>query len=308
MARYLVTGGGGFIGSNLVEALLQKGEYVRVLDNFSTGRRSNLTPFLNDIDLVEGDIRSHHIVAKAVREVDYVLHQAALPSVPRSINDPLTSNEVNVTGTLNLLQASVEARVKRFVFASSSSVYGDTPVSPKDESLTPNPKSPYAVSKLTGEHYCRVFHSLYGLETVCLRYFNVFGPRQDPTSQYSAVIPKFITALKSGVPPTVYGDGEHSRDFTYVANNVAANLLACEAPNVGGKVFNIACGENFTLNTLLGHLNNLLQVRIQPRYENPRAGDIKMSLAAIDRAKDELRYEPSISFEEGLRRLVAAWQ
>jgi nucleoside-diphosphate-sugar epimerase len=308
MARYLVTGGGGFIGSNLVQALLQRGEFVRVLDNFSTGRRSNLTAFTNDLELVEGDIRNYHVCARAMREIDFVLHQAALPSVPRSIADPITSNDVNVTGTLNLLHAATEARVKRFVFASSSSVYGDTEVSPKHEGLPQAPKSPYAVSKMAGEQYCRVFHAMYGLETVALRYFNVFGPRQDPNSQYSAVIPKFLKALKAGISPTIFGDGSTSRDFTFVANNVHANLLACEAPNVGGKVFNIACGTNYTLNQLVESLNAALGTSIAPKYEAQRAGDIKHSLAGIARAMEELRYVPQVSFEDGLKLLVAQFE
>jgi UDP-glucose 4-epimerase len=308
MARYLVTGGGGFIGSNLVEELLKRGEFVRVLDNFATGRRNNLAPFAADIELIEGDVRSYHIVQKAVAGMDYVLHQAALPSVPRSINDPLTSNEVNVVGTLNLLQAAVEHNIRRFVFASSSSVYGDNPVSPKVETMIPNPKSPYAVSKLAGEKYCQVFYQIYGLETVGLRYFNVFGPRQDPNSQYSAVIPKFVRALQQGQSPTIYGDGTQSRDFTYVQNNVRANLLACEAPGVGGKVFNIACGTNFSLNTLLHELNAILGTNVQARYEAPRRGDVMHSTAGIAAAKEELGYTPQVSFEEGLRLLVARFE
>lgn len=308
MARYLVTGGGGFIGSNLVEELLKRGESVRVLDNFATGRRSNLAPFLADIELMEGDVRSYHIVQKAVASMDYVLHQAALPSVPRSINDPLTSNEVNVVGTLNLLQAAVEHNIKRFVFASSSSVYGDNPVSPKVESLTPNPKSPYAVSKLAGEKYCQVFFQIYGLETVALRYFNVFGPRQDPNSQYSAVIPKFVRALQQKQSPIIYGDGTQSRDFTFVQNNVRANLLACSAPGVGGKVFNIACGTNFSLNTLLKELNSILGTNIQAQYEPPRKGDVLHSTAGITAAQTELGYKPQISFEAGLRLLVERFE
>lgn len=306
MAHYLVTGGGGFIGSNLVEALLQRGESVRVLDNFATGRRQNLTPFLNDIELIEGDIRSYHTVQRAVNGVDYILHQAALPSVPRSINDPITSNDVNVGGILNLLHAAVEYRVERFVYASSSSVYGDNPVSPKREDFVPNPKSPYAVSKITGEYYCRVFHQLHGLETVSLRYFNVFGPRQDPNSQYSAVIPKFLKWLKKGEPPVIYGDGTQSRDFTYVANNVQANLKACEAPGVGGKVFNIACGDSFSLVDLVRELNSILGTNIEPRFTDERPGDVKHSKADISAAQEGLLYAPEISFREGLQRLVEA--
>lgn len=226
--KVLVTGGAGFIGSNIVEELLKRNYPVRVLDNFSTGKRENLSEFMNDIELIEGDICSYHIVFEAVKEVDIILHQAALPSVPRSIKDPIATNEVNVVGTLNILEAAKNAGVKRIVYASSSSVYGDNPELPKHEGMTPNPLSPYAVSKLAGEHYCKVFSKLYGLETVILRYFNVFGPRQDPNSQYSAVIPKFLKFMSNDQPPTIYGDGTQSRDFTYVANVVEANILAAK--------------------------------------------------------------------------------
>ncbi|MCS7073754.1 MAG: NAD-dependent epimerase/dehydratase family protein, partial [Bacteroidia bacterium] len=226
------------------------------------------------------------------------------PSVPRSVSDPITSNDVNINGTLTLLHAAKEARVKRFVYASSSSVYGDNPVSPKEEGMIPNPKSPYAVSKLTGEYYCRVFYQIYGLETVSLRYFNVFGPRQDPNSQYSAVIPKFLKMLLNGQNPTIHGDGTQSRDFTFVKNNVNANLQACEAPNVAGKVYNIACGTSFTLLDLVNTLNEILGTNIPPIFENPRVGDIKHSLAAIDRATSDLLYKPSVDFKTGLKILV----
>lgn len=304
MARYLITGGGGFIGSNLVEALVSNGDFVRVLDNFSTGRRSNLTPFMSEIELIEGDIRSYHIVQKAVQGMDFVLHQAALGSVPRSIHDPLTTHEVNTTGTLNLLHASVEARIKRFVIASSSSIYGDNPTSPKVESLVPMPKSPYAVSKLTGEHYCRTFHAIYGLETVILRYFNVFGPRQDPNSQYAAVIPKFIQAMMAGQAPVIFGDGSTSRDFTFVHNNVMANLAACDAPNVGGKTYNIACGTTYSLLDLVQGINAGLGTNIKPKHQDFRPGDIKHSLADIARAQEDLRYRVAVPFTEGLKKTV----
>jgi UDP-glucose 4-epimerase len=304
MAKYLVTGGAGFIGSNLVEELLKRGDNVRVLDNFLTGRKQNLVPFLNDIELVEGDMTHYHVALKAMDGVDFVLHQAALPSVPRSVADPLTSNYVNVNGTINLLHAALEKKVSRLVYASSSSVYGDSPVSPKVETLPPAPKSPYAVSKLTGEYYCRVFSQVYGLETVSLRYFNVFGPRQDPGSPYSAVIPKFLRAMLRGERPTIYGDGSQSRDFTFVANNVSANLLACTAPGVAGGVFNIACGANFTLLELVAGLNRVLGTSIEPILGNERAGDIKHSLADINAASDKLGYSPHVSFEVGLKILV----
>ncbi len=304
MARYLITGGAGFIGSNLVEELVKRGDFVRVLDNFSTGRLSNLQGFLGDIELIDGDIRNYHIVNKAVREIDFVLHQAALPSVPRSVNDPITSNDVNVTGTLNILHASKENRVKRVIYASSSSAYGDNPVSPKVEDFTPNPKSPYAVSKLTGEYYCKVFAQVYGLETVALRYFNVFGLRQNPDSQYAAVIPKFLKLLKNGKSPVIHGDGLQSRDFTYVRNNVNANLLACDAPNVSGKVFNIACGDSFSLLEVVSQLNSILGTNIAPTFEPERVGDVKHSLASIQKAREELMYFPQVSFHDGLKILV----
>lgn len=301
MARYLITGGAGFIGSNLVEELLKRGEYVRVMDNYSTGRRRNLAPFLKDIDLVEGDLRSYHVVQKATRQVDYILHQAALPSVPRSIADPITTHEVNATGTLNLLHAALESHVKRIVYASSSSIYGDAEVPAKSEALTPAPKSPYAVSKLAGENYAKVFYEQYGLETVCLRYFNVFGPRQDPDSAYSAVIPLFLKKLSADLPPTIYGDGLQTRDFTFVGNVVEANLLACDAPYVAGKVFNVACGSSYTLNELYGFLRRMLNKDIDPIYAPERPGDVKHSLADILLARENLLYKPGIDFEQGLQ-------
>ncbi|MCE3008443.1 MAG: SDR family oxidoreductase [Bacteroidetes bacterium] len=304
MATYLVTGGAGFIGINLAKEILKRGHQVRILDNFSTGRRENLLPFLKDVELIEGDISSYHIVRKAVEGVDYVLHQGALPSVPRSINDPITSNNVNINGTLNLLQASLEVGVQRFVYASSSSVYGDSEVSPKHEELKPNPKSPYAISKLTGEYYCRVYHDLFGLQTVALRYFNVFGPRQNPNSQYSAVIPLFLKLIQAGKSPLIHGDGSQSRDFTYVANNVAANLLACETEGLGGQVMNIACGGSFTLIELVDALNEILGTQVQPTFGHPRPGDVKHSRADITKARQLMNYEPAVGFKEGLRLLV----
>lgn len=304
MSFYLVTGGAGFIGSNIVEELVRRGERVRVLDDFSTGKHENLAPFVEHIELLEGTLLDVAAVRRAVQGVDYVLHQAALPSVQRSIEDPLTTHTTNATGTLNLLLAARDAGVKRFVFASSSSVYGDTPTLPKEESMPPSPKSPYAASKLAGEHYCRVFAEVYGLETVCLRYFNVFGPRQDPTSQYAAVIPLFITAMLQGQSPTIYGDGLQSRDFTYVANVVEANLSAAVAPDVTGRVFNIACGQSYTLLDLISALNNILGNEIVPVYAAPRPGDVRHSLADITAARKALGYQPLVDFEEGLRRTV----
>ncbi|MCJ7563484.1 MAG: SDR family oxidoreductase [Candidatus Aminicenantes bacterium] len=305
MALYLVTGGAGFIGSNIVEELLKQGERVRVLDNFSTGRRENLAPFMNVIELQEGDLRDPAMVRKAVDGVDYVLHLGALASVSRSVKDPVSSNETNVAGTLNLLMCSKDASVKRVVYASSSSVYGDTPTLPKIETIPPNPYSPYAVSKLAGEYYCRVFHSVYGLETVCLRYFNIFGPRQNPDSQYAAVIPLFIKSMLKNERPTIFGDGSQSRDFTYVANVVEANLLAIKAIHAPGRVFNIACGARYSLLELVDKLNRILGTALTPRHAQTRIGDVKHSLADVSMAGQFLGYTPSVEFEEGLRRTVA---
>ncbi len=304
MPKYLVTGGAGFIGSNLVEELVRRGDEVRVLDNFSTGKRRNIEPFLGSIELIEGDIRSYHIVQEAVEGMDYILHQAALPSVPRSIHDPITSDEVNVVGTLNVLHAAKEAKIKRLVFASSSSIYGETPELPKHEGLMPSPLSPYAVSKLAAEKYCSVFTRVYGLETIALRYFNVFGPRQDPTSQYSAVIPIFITAILKDHRPVIYGDGEQSRDFTFVANVVEANILATTAPAAGGMALNCACHGQITLNYMVKKINSYLGKEILPEYTHSRPGDIRHSFASIDEAEKHLRYTPFVLFDEGLERTV----
>jgi nucleoside-diphosphate-sugar epimerase len=304
MSLYLVTGGAGFIGSNIVEELLRRGESVRVLDNFSTGKRENILPFLDRIELIEGDIRSFHIVRESVENVDYILHQGALPSVPRSIKDPITTNEVNVGGTLNVLFAAKDAGVKRLVYASSSSIYGDSPALPKREDMPPNPISPYAVSKLAGEKYCQVFSRSYGLATVCLRYFNVFGPRQDPNSEYSAVIPKFIAMMKEGSSPVIYGDGKQSRDFTYVSNVVEANLLACTAHDGVGEVFSIACGERHSLIDLVDNLNRALGTDVKPVFSEPRRGDIKHSLADIQKARDGLGYKVITDFMSGLELTV----
>lgn len=313
--RYLVTGGSGFIGSNIVEALLLRGDHVTVLDDFSTGRRQNLEAVVRTRpsgsagpEILEGDIRDTAMVRRAVRGITHVLHQAALPSVPRSIEDPGSSHAVNATGTLNLLIEARDAGVKRFVYASSSSVYGDSPEQPKVESMPTAPLSPYAVSKLAGEFYCRIFHSLYGLETVSLRYFNVFGPRQDPTSQYAAVVPNFVKALASGRPPIVFGDGLQSRDFTYVENAVDANLKACEAPaQACGRAYNVACGDRVTLLDLLNLLERVTAKAVPPVHEKPRPGDVRHSLADIGEARRLLGYEPRVPLEEGLRRTVAAF-
>lgn len=305
---FLVTGGAGFIGSNIVRELLERKHQVRVLDNFSTGKRENLAASVARIELIDGDITRYHTVREAMEGVEVVLHQAALPSVPRSVRDPLSSNEVNVTGTLNILYAAKDARVKRVVYASSSSVYGDTPELPKHEGMVPNPLSPYAVSKLAAENYCKVFAHLYGLETVALRYFNVFGPQQDPTSQYSAVIPKFITAMLRGERPTIYGDGEQTRDFTFVANVIDANLRAAVAACTPGLAMNCACHDRISLNQLVEKLNVILGTSLKPVYNEPRAGDIKHSFAAIDRAQKEIGYAPAVDFTTGLEHTVAWYQ
>jgi UDP-N-acetylglucosamine 4-epimerase len=310
MANILVTGGGGFIGSNLAEALLKRGDAVRVLDNFSSGRKENLAfPELGEtltsrLEILQGDMTDREICRKAVEGIDYVLHQAAIPSVPRSVAQPIESNDANINGTLNLLVEARDAGVKRMVFASSSSVYGNTPTLPKVETITPNPLSPYAVQKLTAEHYFRIFYELYGLETVCLRYFNVFGPRQDPTSEYSAVIPKFIKALLTNDRPTIFGDGEQSRDFTHVDNVVYGNLLALEAPKAAGKAMNLACGGRLTLNELLSILKKIIGSDIEPIYADPRPGDVKHSHADISLSEDLLGYKMQVPTEEGLARTV----
>ncbi len=298
--KFLVTGGAGFIGSNIVEELLKRGYSVRVLDNFSTGKRENLKEFEKDIELVEGDIRSYHIVRQTVNKIDVILHQAALPSVPRSINDPLTTNDVIVGGTLNILDAAKDAGVKRIVYASSSSVYGDNPELPKHEGMIPNPLSPYAVSKLAGENYCRVFSKLYGLETVILRYFNVFGPRQDPNSEYSAVIPKFIKLMVNDQRPTIYGDGTQSRDFTYVSNIVEGNILAATKEIDTPIVMNSATHGQVTVNELVAEINKLLGKNVEPIYEKPRPGEIKHSFADIDKIMNSIDFIPRINFVNGL--------
>jgi UDP-N-acetylglucosamine/UDP-N-acetyl-alpha-D-glucosaminouronate 4-epimerase len=308
MARYLVTGGAGFIGSNLVAALVARGDEVRVIDNFVTGRRENLDPVAGKFDFLEGSVEDPGRVESAMEGVQYVLHQAALPSVQRSVESPLASHASNLTGTLVLLEAARRAGVRRFVYASSSSVYGDSPRLPKDESLPVDPLSPYAVGKLGGELYCRVFYRLHGLETVALRYFNVFGPGQSPDSLYAAVIPRFITALKAGEPPVIYGDGHQSRDFTYIDNVVQANLASCVAGSeAAGEAFNIALGERVTLLELLGQMSSLLGRRVQPRFEPGRKGDVRDSLADIAKARRLIGYRPEVSLEEGLKRTLRAF-
>jgi UDP-glucose 4-epimerase len=302
--QLLVTGGGGFIGSHLAQRLVREGHRVRVVDNFTTGHRRTLEPVLDDIELVEGDLQSYERAHAAVRGCEVVLHQAAMPSVPRSIQDPLTSNASNVIGTLNVLLAARDSGVRRVLYASSSSVYGATPGLPKDESLPALPISPYAVAQLASEGYCRSFTEVYGLETVALRYFNVFGPRQDPLSQYSAVIPNFITAALRGDTPVIFGDGEQSRDFTYVDNVVEANLLAMSAPDVAGRMYNIALGERISLNQLVASIGEVLGQPLEARHEAPRAGDVLHSMADTRRAREELGFRVVVDFKDGLSRTI----
>lgn len=301
MATFVVTGGGGFIGSNIVEALVHKGEAVRVVDNFSTGRRENLSGVRKDIELIETDIRALPGLERAFKGTDYVLHQAALPSVPRSIADPVTTNEVNVAGSLNVLVAARNAGVRRVVVASSSSVYGNTVELPKKEAMTPSPLSPYAVSKLTAELYAGVFYRLYGLEVVILRYFNVFGKHQDPNSEYSAVIPRFCKSILRNEPPVIYGNGEQSRDFTHVANVVHANLLACSSTDAPGRVMNIAAGEKTSVNTLFANLKEVYHSPVSASYAPERKGDVRDSFADISLAHKHLGYRPVMDFSKGLR-------
>jgi UDP-glucose 4-epimerase len=310
MSNILVTGGAGFIGSHLTEVLLKQGHLVRVLDNFSTGKRENLIfdEAYSSLEIIEGDIRDLTVCQRATIDIEYVFHQAALPSVLRSVEDPLTSNSVNVEGTLNILLAARNAGVKRLIYASSSSVYGDTPTLPKHEEMPPNPLSPYALQKYIGEQYCRLFFQLYGLEAVSLRYFNIFGPKQDPTSIYSAVIPRFIDALLEGRPPIIFGNGEQSRDFTYIDNVVQANLLAMSAAHLNGEAINIACGKRTSLNQLLNFLKEIVGSKVSPIYEEPRKGDVRHSLANIQKGKEILNYEPEVGIERGLRKTVEYFQ
>ncbi|MGH9841671.1 MAG: SDR family oxidoreductase [Blastocatellia bacterium] len=301
---YLVTGGAGFIGSHITEALVKRGDQVRVLDSLITGRRENLAHLSNKIEFIEGDIRDPEATRRAMEGVHVVFHEAAIPSVPRSVAEPQLNHDANSNGTFNVLMAARDAGVKRVVYAASSSAYGETEELPKRETMSPSPLSPYAAAKLVGEYYCQVFTRVYGLETVSLRYFNVFGPRQDPSSPYSGVISKFVTALLKGDTPVIFGDGEQSRDFTYIANVVDANLRAAEAPDASGQMMNMGIGQRITLNQLLAELQKIIATNIPPRYEAPRTGDVRHSLADISRAEQLLGYRPLVGLAEGLRHTV----
>lgn len=304
MSVHLVTGGAGFIGSHLSEALAERGKRVRVLDNLCTGKRENMERLRDRVEFIDGDLTNREAVQRALEGVDVVFHQAALASVPRSVDAPLDTNEACVTGTVNLLDAARQCGVRRVVFAGSSSAYGDQPTPAKHEGLLPAPLSPYAAAKMAGELYCQAFTHTYGLETVTIRYFNVFGPRQDPNSQYAAVIPKFITQMLDGERPTIFGDGKQSRDFTYIENIIQGNLLAADAPGAVGRTINVACGESYDLLQVVDGINKALGTQIEPKFEPARTGDVRDSLADISLARKLLRYEPVIGFEEGLKKTV----
>jgi len=304
MDKFLVTGGAGFIGSNICKRLVSQGCFVRVIDNLLTGKRSNLDSFIDKIEFIEADMGDEQVARLAMKGIDVVLHQGALPSVPRSVDDPAAAHKHNVDATFTLLLAARDAGIKRFIYASSSAAYGDTPTLPKVETMAPQPLSPYAAGKLVGEYYAKVFYEVYGLDTISLRYFNVFGPYQDPTSQYAAAIPAFVTAILKDQPPTVYGDGEQSRDFTYVDNVVEANLLAARAKQTKGEVVNIACGEAVTVNEIIDMINEILGKNIKPIYAPPRPGDVRHSLADITVAEKLLGFKPKISFRQGLELAI----
>ncbi len=304
MEKFLVTGGAGFIGSNICTKLVSQGCFVRVIDNLLTGKKSNLTAIIDKIEFIEADMGDENIARMAMKDIDVVLHQGALPSVPRSIDDPVATHKHCVDATFTLLLAARDAGIKRFVYASSSSAYGDTPTLPKVETAPASPLSPYAVGKLVGEYYCSVFYKVFGLETISLRYFNVFGPHQDPTSQYAAAIPAFVTAILKDQQPTVFGDGLQSRDFTYVDNVVEANLLAARAKHTAGEVVNIACGQAVTVNEVIDIVNELLGKNIKPLYTDPRPGDVKHSLADITAAQKLLAYKPTVPFKQGLKLAI----
>jgi nucleoside-diphosphate-sugar epimerase len=304
MNKFLVTGGAGFIGSNICKKLISQGCFVRVLDNLLTGKKSNLAGILDKIEFIEADMGEPSVAAKAMKGIDVVLHEGALPSVPRSVDDPAATHKHCVNATFNLLLAARDAKIKRFVFAASSSAYGDTPALPKVETMPVNPLSPYAAAKLMGEYYCSVFYKVFGLETISLRYFNVFGPQQDPTSQYAAAIPAFVTSILKDTPPTIYGDGEQSRDFTYVDNVVEANLLAARTKKTSGDVVNIACGEAVTVNAIIAMINKIAGKKVKPIYAPARTGDVKHSLADITAAKKLIGFKPVVSFQDGLKMAI----
>ena len=304
MERFLVTGGAGFIGSNISRKLVSQNCFVRVVDNLITGKKSNLTEIIDKIEFIEADMGDEQVAREAMKNIDVVLHQGALPSVPRSVDDPAASHQHCVDATFTLLLAARDAGIKRFVYAASSAAYGDTPTLPKVETMRPAPMSPYAVGKLTGEYYCSVFSHVYDIETISLRYFNVFGPHQDPKSQYAAAIPAFVTSILKDEPPTIYGDGEQSRDFTYIDNVVEANLLAARAGKTSGQVVNIACGQAITVNQIIALINKSLDKNVKPVYTDPRPGDVKHSLADISAAKNLIGFKPIVSFEQGLQRAI----
>jgi nucleoside-diphosphate-sugar epimerase len=305
MEKFLVTGGAGFIGSNICRRLVAEGCYVRVVDNLLTGKKSNLAGVIDKIDFVEADMGDENVARQVVKGVDVILHEGALPSVPRSVDDPALTHRHCVDATFTLLMAARDARVKRFVYAASSSAYGDTPKLPKVETMRTDPLSPYAVGKLVGEYYCSVFAKVFGLETIALRYFNVFGPYQDPTSQYAAAIPAFVTSILKNQPPTIYGDGEQSRDFTYIDNVVEANLCAARAKKTNGEVVNIACGEKVTVNQIIAMINEIVGKNVKPNYVPARKGDVKHSLADITAAKKLIGFKPVVLFQPGLEKAIA---
>ena len=304
MEKFLVTGGAGFIGSNICKKLVAEGCFVRVLDNLLTGKKSNLADVADKIEFIEADMGDSGVATAAMKDIDVVLHQGALPSVPLSVDNPAATHRHCVDATFTLLLAARDARVKRFVYAASSSAYGDAPTSPKVETMPTQPLSPYAVAKLVGEYYCSVFSNVFGLETISLRYFNVFGPYQDPTSQYAAAIPAFVTAILKDKSPTVYGDGEQSRDFTYIDNVVHANLLAARAQQTGGEVVNIACGKAITVNAIIDMINEIVGKDVEPIYADPRTGDVKHSLADINKAQNLIGFSPIVPFNDGLQQAI----
>jgi len=308
MEKFLVTGGAGFIGSNICKRLVSQGCFVRVVDNLLTGKKSNLADIIDKIEFIQADMGDEDVARSAMKDIDFCLHQGALPSVPRSVDDPAATHQHCLNATFTLLLAARDAGIKRFVYASSSSAYGDTPTLPKIETMQPQPLSPYAAAKLAGEYYCAVFYTVFGLETISLRYFNVFGPHQDPTSQYAAAIPAFVTAVLKGCQPTVYGDGEQSRDFTYVDNVVEANLLAARVKKTCGEVVNIACGQAVTVNEVIDIINELLGKNIKPIYTDPRPGDVKHSLADITLARKLIGFKPKVSFRDGLQEAIGWYQ